>query len=269
MDIELFCTLVLETIGSCNRTCASCHRQTLRSADGSLPLLRTVETKTGNGKKMSRELFDRLVDEAADLGFKGTLWLQYYSEPLLDDRLVDLAKFAKERLPQANISITTNADLMTPKIAARLNGVMDRIGISLYLPSKRQAARKKELRRWLPRPWLTFTPGTHFLLRGAEHPAMKNDIASVIDTPCTRPNSYLAVAHNGMVCHCCLDANAEFGLGNVHDSTIRELWFGDTYRKLVATLSRPGGRRAYEPCQGCPRPDSGTVPRPRFPVVPP
>lgn len=265
--MRLFDILVLETTGACNRTCASCHRQTLRSGDGSLPLLRTVETKIGKGPQMPRDLFERLINESSALGFEGRLWMQYYSEPLLDDRFLGLAEYARSRLPGALITTTTNADLMTAEIAAGLNEVMHHLQISLYMPPKKQAERERQLREWLPKPTLAFTDGAHALARGVDHEAMESAVAAVIDTPCFRERQYFAVAYNGDVCHCCFDANAEFGLGNVHDSTIRELWFGDAYREVVAALSRPGGRHAYKPCRECPR-TSRYTPTRRIPVVP-
>ena len=266
--MRLFRVLVLETLGACNRTCVSCHRQTLRASDGSLPLLRTVETKIGRGDKMPTELFERLIDEAAELGFHGRLWMQYYSEPLLDERLPDLARYARQKLSKTRITITTNADLMTPEIAKELNGVLDELQISLYMSPKRQKERKVQLRKWLPKPRLVFTPGTHFLARKVNSPGMEDAIASVIDTPCTRENDYMAIAYNGDVCHCCFDPNAEFGLGNVNDSSLRELWYSQTNRQIMATLSKKGGRRNYDPCQQCPRPNNRAAARPTIEVVP-
>ncbi len=256
--MNLFRILVVETIGSCNRTCASCARQTLQAPDGSLPLLRTVETKVGAGGHMPRPLFDKIVDEAAALNFKGSFRLNYYCEPLLDERIIDLAAHAKRRLPrQATIRFTTNADLMTREMARELNKIMGEMHISLYLPKERKEARTKELRSWLPRPRLVFTTGDHNLARGVDHPDKDRWVASVIDTPCFHEQDYIAIAYSGDVCHCCFDAAAEFNLGNANDSTLTELWESDAYASVVESLSQPGGRRQHAACLDCPRPGTG------------
>ena len=47
--------------------------------------------------------------------------------------------------------------------------------------------------------------------------------------PCPFPWRYLAVQWNGDVVPCCRDCNAEIVLGNVAESTLREIWNGKAY----------------------------------------
>lgn len=48
--------------------------------------------------------------------------------------------------------------------------------------------------------------------------------------PCPFPWRYLVVQWNGDVVPCCRDCNAELVLGNVADSTLREIWNGKAYQ---------------------------------------
>lgn len=251
--MNLFNHLVVETIGSCNRTCSTCLRQSYpEELRTDKHRERTVEHKIGEGLKLPTETFLSVLDQAASLGFKGRTTLQFYNEPLLDDRFVELLHEARARL-RGTLTFCTNADLMTPEIAADIDGIADEILVALYMPQRRQTARAKELNAMFSKTRLKFTGGTHVTTHFSPRPNLVRLTKKHAKQPCTTYNRMFIVTASGEVAHCCDDYVGHFDLGNVRDTPIRELWFGERYRALVGTLSKPGGRQAYEYCKVCPR----------------
>ncbi len=267
-DFPLFNELVVETIGSCNRTCPSCLRQSYpRDSETTLlPLLRTVETQVGRGEKMPAELFRSIVDQSSHLGFIGKVVLQFFNEPLLDDRIVDLAAYVREQLPQSQLVACTNADLLDQDLAAKLDSVFHGLNVSLYMPEDRQRRRRAEIRSMFSKCRLVFRGGLHGVTHFSPAPELASSVERARDQPCTAFNRMLIVNATGDVSFCCEDVAADFGLGNVRDIGLREIWFGQRNREIVEKLSRPGGRRELAYCANCPRPERGSGRRRKFRV---
>ena len=256
--MELFNHLIIETAGACNRTCGSCLRQTHPKREGTvIPLLRTVQHKPGRSELMPQELFVKIVGEAAELGFKGRVTLQFFNEPLLDERLVDLAEHVRVMLPQSPLWMCSNMDLMTKELAARLDGVLNRINVALYMPADKQSARERLLRSWFSKTNLFFTQGVHVVTHHSPSEQLSELISKVIDQTCRHYNRMLIVNWDGSISHCCEDVAAEFALGNLADMSVSDFWFGERNKHLVSTLSQPGGRREFDYCSSCPREGSG------------
>lgn len=251
--MELFSHLVVETAGACNRTCTSCLRQSYPRGGATLPLLRTVQHQVGASELMPEPLFERIVDEAAELAFRGLVTLQFFNEPLLDVRLGRLGRYVKEQLPGSPLWICSNADLLTEARAAELDGVFDQINVALYLPRHRQPQREQLLRSWFRTTRLKFTHGEHVVTHHSPGAALDRLVERVIERPCTQFNGMLIINWDGTVSHCCDDVAGDFALGNVHDLSISDVWFGARNLEIVAALSRPGGRREFAYCRSCPR----------------
>lgn len=264
--MKLFRLLGVETIGSCNRTCTSCLRQSYPSDGKSLPLGRTVETKVGRGAKMPTETFKSIVDQASALGFSGVFLATFYNEPLLDERLPELLRYVQANLKCSNLMFNTNCDLMTPEVAKQLDWAGLEINIALYMPHARRPARERELRGMFRRATLRFRSAAHSVMPFAPLETLDQFVRAVIDQPCRVPNEDFYISNNGAVCRCCADVNADFDLGNVNTDSLEELWFGQKNRQLMATLSKPGGRKNYALCSVCPRPYGGP-PAKRLQVV--
>jgi hypothetical protein len=50
---------------------------------------------------------------------------------------------------------------------------------------------------------------------------------------------------------CCEDLHGDFGLGNIHESTVEELWYSDRHVRMVQDLIA-GRRDKYALCRNCP-----------------
>ena len=96
----------IETNTACNATCVMCPYPEV-----------SKEMKPG---RMDAQLYDKILGECAG---EPTVWrLEPFlnNEPFTDVRMVDWIALAKQRVPHALVTVTTNGSLVTPKITDRL-----------------------------------------------------------------------------------------------------------------------------------------------------
>jgi len=102
---ELPKAIFLQTINRCNSRCVICpYKDTYKNLE--------LEV-------MSLPLYERILDELTPL-FKGHLGLYLHYEPLIDTRLPELIRIAKEYCPKSCVAISTNASLLDEYKAERL-----------------------------------------------------------------------------------------------------------------------------------------------------
>jgi hypothetical protein len=226
--MRMFEELVIETQGTCNRACPTCLRQSVSRGEG----------------RMDAVTVKDLIDQATAMGFRGWLCLQFFNEPLLDDRLAEFGRHARGRFRE--VFANTNGDLLTEGLAGALDGALDRLHVALYGPGKDE--RRERYAGWFRETKLTFTDGRHVVTHG--WPTARPQAGK----PCLREcRMRLIVGWDGGMRLCCEDIDGRFALGNVRDVPLRGLWFGDRHREIVEALGRPGGRLAFPYCAECPR----------------
>lgn len=203
----------IETIAGCNYRCSFCP-------------IGKIEMPLG---RMSMHLFLKIIDELKD--FRGAIHLYLRNEPLLDKRIVDLARIARERT-KASIKISTNGALLTKDLAQDLSKYCTII-VNDY---GNQVGER--VREWADIKNMIVIP------RG-ENVIMENRAGNLPDRPvvkldafCVRPFEQLYVAFDGRVVICCQDWKLEEVLGNVAEDTLNNIWNGSRYRKLRAQLLR-------------------------------
>jgi 8-amino-3,8-dideoxy-alpha-D-manno-octulosonate transaminase len=97
---DIFMTVNIETTSQCNIKCPYCP-------------VNVVE----RGRHLMEDwLFRKIIDELAEIGFKGRVSPHFYGEPLLDTRLPELCAYVRARLPPVNIVIHTNGMRLTKQV---------------------------------------------------------------------------------------------------------------------------------------------------------
>ncbi len=263
--------IIIETISSCNRRCASCFRQTYPIKDNKSHVGRFPVTSTaGVGVKMPMPTIRKIINDAIDFGFKGCVQLQYFNEPLLDDRLVKICEYLKSKseiqgYPRVSVKpggphrdlppvyFFSNLDLMTAERATELDGKVDLIIGTLYMPLDAARDRSLKIYKMFSHTDIMLREGTHYTSHFSPFHDLQLNIQKVRSEPCTHFNDMLIIRYDGTVLHCCEDYAGEFNLGNINDLSVKEIWTGRTHRGILDTLSRGGGRRVYKHCRICPR----------------
>lgn len=261
--IPLFERLQIESQAICNRDCWFCPRTHDRSGaylDG--------EGRAVAGELSTAKIVD-LLDQAAALGFRGPVGFYSYSEPLLDKRHLQLAREAARRGMRPQVH--TNGDVLesAPELIESLRDAYREITIGLYdYDTEEELAAAIALwRQRFPNARLSFSyigraPARRARSLGAARaltpPDPRHAFPDLVyrNAPCHRPALRMIVRHDGEMCLCCEDLRADFRLGNVHDSTLAELWYSDRHAAILATLAA-GRREAYRLCSVCPMSPTG------------
>lgn len=264
--IPLFERLQIETLSHCNRDCWFCQRTYDRSGKyfdvGGAPVIERMPTVT---------VVD-LLDQAAALGFRGRVAFYLLSEPLLDRRHFTFAEAARARGMQPYMH--TNGDVLRrdADLCRRVAGAYDRIVVGLY-DYRNDAELEAEKEYWrarLPGVRLAFSAigrdgrgsGESSAIPRARAPSDSRFAAPDLvypNGPCHRPQIRLLIQHDGTVCNCCEDMEGAFGLGNVHEAALADIWYGPRHVAVVRDLAA-GHRTRHALCRDCPLPPS--APRP-------
>jgi MoaA/NifB/PqqE/SkfB family radical SAM enzyme len=239
VTFPLFQRLEIETSSYCNRTCATCLRNSDPDREALAPWFRQ--------RLLPTEVIERLMDEALAMGFHGEVCLGHYNEPTLDKRLCALGRLAKAK-GFGPVFTMTNGDFLTPELGADLDTAFDFILVAFYVAepelSAKRAWAQPMFRRCEPR-WVNPIHVPNHNWAAAPRPNL---------LPCRLPLIRCIVNHRGESCLCCDDVIGRYGLGNVYDSSLAELWYSARRAELVATLAEAGGReRAHPHCATCPR----------------
>jgi radical SAM protein with 4Fe4S-binding SPASM domain len=230
----------------------------------SLPNRTAVAERFGAQRRMSDDLFYKVIDDAVAMGHTGWVNLQHFNEPFQDPRIGKFAAYAKDKGAFSKVYMHSNADLITKRKAVEVDGILDEITIALYdetggqpMAPIKAANRRHELQSWFTQTHLKWTTATHLVTHFSPYANLLPLIEANRDKPCTREVQLRMILDwKGDMLLCCEDIAGLWKLGNVADRTVAELWNSDKHQDILATLSVDGGRLTYPFCRSCPR--SGT-----------
>ncbi len=261
--IPLFERLLIESQSNCNRSCWFCPRTYDRSGKYVQHTGQTVINR------MPTEQVLRLLDQAEELGFQGPVAFFHYSEPLLDERNLLLARETRKRGMQPFTH--TNGDVLKHdhKLcdAVRDAYALIIVGLYDYRTNEELEEAKTYWRNRLAPANFKFSPialsGAHSASTvGIPRALVPSDARFPIpdltfsNAPCHRPLIRMTIQHDGEMCLCCEDTYGAFDLGNAWQSSLEELWFSARHVQVVEDLLE-GRREKYELCRHCPLAPSG------------
>lgn len=248
-DFEIFHLLEIDLTSMCNRDCWWCPRYTDRSgvrknADGS-----KVNKKAPTDKVLS------IIDQAAELGFRGSIDFHRMSEPFLDDRYMLFANYANSK--GMFVKVNTNGDFLRNnlELCAEVNKVVKWMQIGIYDAPNEQAI-AEEMKFWQARfpnvQFLCFSlPEKNLNVRqGSQHyeTAFKDPIIQAL--PCNTMRG-LRIRYDGAVSFCCDDDWNAFDLGNAFETPIKDIWWSEKHMILREALKEPGARQKFPFCSKC------------------
>jgi MoaA/NifB/PqqE/SkfB family radical SAM enzyme len=252
------CAISIETQAACNWRCPECPR-TLDPTKSRFTENKSITTR------MPTEKVRDLINQAADMGWKGPIHFSHYSEPLIDRRFVLFCRYAKRRglIPE----LFTNGSHLTEKLISEIDGLVPYIVLSFRTPGSEefwQSLFKKSRVR--------ITDKYQVLIWNPKTKLLEDAINRVIDKPCVGPLfTAFRINYDGQMSMCYADFNNEFGLLNAFEHSLEELWFGEEHVAAVREMGIAGARRRRALCSGCPEvyPDKGSYVSVRKPPLPP
>jgi|GEM_PF-1110234 len=249
--IPMWNRLAIELHSDCNRNCFFCARYADTSG------IRKYKNGSHVKRKMPTWKVKDIINQVNELGYSGSTGFHRLSEPLLDDRYVELASYAK--IKGLKVMEDTNADVLekNPDLIKKIDGLVSRLQIGLY-DYKNNAEKKQQMSYWKKKFKKT---GIVFSL-AAEYPIIRinskfdldgklyiNDI--VKHYPCFWPMYGLWIRYDGEISLCCEDDQCNFGLGNVFDTSIKDIWLSKKHIEIAKNLKKFNGRLNYELCRKC------------------
>lgn len=239
---SLFNHIEVETINRCNGVCSFC------------PVNKNVDPRIET--RMSRELFYHIVDQLAKMDYVGKFTTFSNNEPLLDERIIEFNRYAREMLPKARMHLFTNGTLFTLDKFIALTEILDELVIDNYqqeLQLKKPCKEivdycedhpelKKKVTIVLRKPQEILTS------RGGNAPNRK-DIKEYPDDRCVLPFKQMIVRPDGKVSLCCNDATGQYTLGDLNNESLTDVWFGTKFTKVREALYK--GRRYCGNCMHC------------------
>lgn len=111
--------VIIELNSKCNRQCWFCTNSLL---------------EVPKNIDMSDEVFDKIIDELAEIDYAQDICLSFFNEPLLCTKIIERIKTMREKLPKSYIYLFSNGDYLTRDILDLLEGAgLDEIIVDIYI----------------------------------------------------------------------------------------------------------------------------------------
>jgi radical SAM protein with 4Fe4S-binding SPASM domain len=261
IKIKPFKAIRIEINSDCNRRCVFCPR----SKDETRWKIDKKNKKKLINKKMSDDLVLSILDQNVDQGFNAIVGFDFYNEPTLDPRLFKFLSYALSK--KCPTEIVTNGDTIKKdkEYAQEFFSLVSYTNISLY-DYKDQEGRNKLVGWWhnyldslkisrrryqLVGEYFNFGNRAGTVDRRNKYMGGSHlDSKVPLRVNCKKIHSKMNIRYDGEVPICCEDALVQHSLGNVHDNTLSEIWYGQKMKRATYLLMQ-GKRSEIDPCNKC------------------
>lgn len=238
---SLFTQVEIETINRCNGTCPFC------------PVNAHADTRVR--AEMTEELFHSIVDQLAQMDYKGSVCLFSNNEPFLDKRIQEFSEYMREKLPHAFIHLYTNGTLLTVEKVKAIMPYLDRLIIDNYnddlelLPSVKPIHELCQQDKELDQKIHIHLRKLNEVLytRGGQSP--NNQKKKTFKMPCQIASQQLIIRPTGLVSLCSNDALGVYTMGDCNTTPILDIWYGEKFMEIRRKLAK--GREGLELCEFC------------------
>lgn len=241
---EIFSHLWIDTITTCNRRCRYCPNSTYDRG------------QKKNEKVLKTQLFHKVIDELSGLGWSGEVAPNFYGEPLLDKRIVELIAYTRTKLPLSSIILFTNGDLLDMDLYKQLT----RAGVTNLVVTHHGTGRQANIETILEHRNHHGDDGIRMVYGTAREIArgrMSNrgglvDLGRgerLVAKGCELPYRKTGIDCDGNVLLCCHDYLSSEKLGNVNEHGLLEIWNSKRYRDLRRDIRK--GQYTLEFCKNC------------------
>lgn len=234
----MFDHVEIETVNRCNGTCDFC------------PVNKNRDTR--EYKVMTKELYEKIIQQLSDINYDGKLALFSNNEPFLDDEILSRHKYARERLPNARMHLFTNGTLLTIERFQEIMLYLDELIIDNYQQDLKLIKPCQEIVEYCERhPELKRKvtivlrkPQEILTTRGGDAPNRK-EMVSYAKERCVLPYKQLIIRPDGKVSLCCNDPLGKNTLGDLTKDTILDVWNNQKFKTVREALYNGRGNWAH------------------------
>jgi len=235
--------------GTCNRKCSFCPRSDVNFVD--------------KKEFIDNDLHEKLCLELREYNYIGTIRYSGFVEPLLDKNIFNLIAMTRKYLPNSNIEMVTNGDVLNMKRLKKLflSG-LNKLLISAY-DGKKESDELQSLceeanltpkqfivrRRYLSEEQdfgITLSNRSG-LMENAEFNI--KSLKEPLKTPCYIPSYTFFLDYQGDVLMCPHDWGKKIILGNLKKEKMIDIWFSKKSMKIREMLNN--SNRNFSPCNVC------------------
>ncbi len=240
----------IETINRCNSTCAFCTAN--------------IHAEKRPFRKIDDTLYYSIIDQLADWGYKGHLTLYGNNEPWLDTRIVEFHKYAREKLPDSYIFMSTNGLILTLEKVKQIIPYVNQLIINNYCMDMKLHDNIREIYEYVKAH-----PGEfgnveiliqmrylqEVLTNRAGSAPNKQNTTRIIKETCLMPYTDMWIVPDGRMGICCCDNFETTTLADLNKVSLKEGWNSIPYQKLRQDIAT--GRQNYPFCKFCDFIDAG------------
>lgn len=245
----LMSVVEISNSGMCNRKCSFCPRSDPNYQD--------------INEFISEELHYKIFSELQELDYKGMIIYSGYVEPLLDKKIYRSIAEARKLLPEAQIEIITNGDVLNLERTRKLfESGLSTLLISVYDGPEEEKnfyklcekANLKSHQFVIRNRYksaeenfglnLSNRSGT---LENAEHSI--SPLKKTLSAKCNYPAYTFFIDYNGDVQMCSHDWAKQFIAGNIKNEKIIDIWLNKKFQKARENLLN--SKRNFSPCNKC------------------
>ncbi|MBP3735490.1 MAG: radical SAM protein [Lachnospiraceae bacterium] len=240
----------IETINRCNSTCSFCTAN--------------IHAEKRPFMKMDEDLYRSIIDQLADWNYKGHLTLYGNNEPLLDTRLVDFHKYAREKLPDSFIFCSTNGLILNKEKVDALKPYINQLIINNYAYEYKLHDNIREFYEYAkahPEEYrdldivIQMRYLKEVLTNRAGSAPNKQATEKVIRETCLLPFTDAWIMPNGKLGLCCCDNFEVTDFGDLTTTPLKEAWGSEKFQQVRRMIAE--GRQNYPFCKHCDFIDAG------------
>jgi radical SAM protein with 4Fe4S-binding SPASM domain len=265
--------VMIETFAQCNAACSFC----------------VYPDMARKGQQMPMKLIDKIIDDLQKIPREIKFQLSPFAvnEPFLDKRIFEVLDKIALKLPNAQITLTSNASPLTPAILKKLSAYdLDYLWLSIVdyrkevyeekmkLSYDRLLKRLEMIHKAKEKGWFPYRTVLSRLIDRSEHDQKYHDFfksrfplfeialwpyanwlgktdnaitSNIPNLPCEHWFEFRIDA-KGIVQHCCMDGHSDYPWGDVNKQSVLEIYNNPAYKKLrQETFSR----LETSPCNTC------------------
>lgn len=240
----------LETINRCNSTCEFCTAN--------------KHAEKRPYKRMEDSLFYSVIDQLADWNYKGHLTMYGNNEPWLDTRIVEFHKYARQKLPDSYIFMSTNGLLLDIDKVKAITPYVNQLIINNYCLDMKLHDNIREIRDYVEAHPEEFKDVDILiqmryikavLTNRAGSAPNKQATEKVVKETCLMPYTDMWITPDGRLGICCCDNFEVTELADLKVTPLPEAWNTVQYQELRNLVK--DGRQNYPFCKHCDFIDAG------------
>ncbi|SKB95737.1 4Fe-4S single cluster domain-containing protein [Lachnospiraceae bacterium] len=240
----------IETINRCNSTCAFCTAN--------------IHAEKRPFMQIDDDLYRSIIDQLADWNYKGHLTLYGNNEPWLDKKIVERHKYAREKLPESFIFMSTNGLILNLEKVKAIQPYVDQLIINNYcldMKLHKNIQRIYEYVNMHPEEFenidilIQMRYLKEVLTNRAGSAPNKKATEKVIKETCLLPFTDMWIMPNGKMGLCCCDNFEVTDFGDLTKTPLKEAWGSPQFMEVRRRIAE--GRQNYDFCKHCDFIDAG------------